>query len=210
MKNWTGENMKKLFLFLIVFMLLIEGCGTKTIIRKYYLLEFGNQLPAKSKRGVFVNQGCEIFPAKVPPAYAQSRIAVRIKSHEISYYQNHQWAVTPGDIITKLVESHLKEEHIFTNVSQTVWEVIPQYQIHSEIFQIEAVDRDDNLYAHLSMKLDLFDRSENRIIVSHSFKKMEMLEERDLNLLASNLSSILKEELQNFTYKIKKFLTGRL
>jgi len=202
--------MKKYVMLIIILLLVIEGCSKKSIVRKYYLLEFQNETTTETTTKAIVNQGCEIFPVTVPPAFAQSRIAVRIKSHEINYYSNHQWAVTPGDILTKLIETHVQGEHIFSKASQTVWQSVPRFQIQSEVYQIEATDDEDDLFAHLSMKLDLYDRSENRIIVSHSFDRIEILEARDLNLLAAKLSDILKEELRIFTYRIKKYLTGNL
>ena len=196
-----------LILILIVF---LNACGKKSIVRKYYLLEFKQDPKIENINRAIVDEGCEIYPVQVPPAFAQSRIAVRLRSHEINYYYNHQWAVAPGDILTKIIEKYVQEEHIFKKASQTVWQIVPQYQVLSEVFQIEAVDINDELHAHLSMKLNLYDRSENRIIISHSFDRMDILEERDINLLAISLSNFLKEELHQFTYKIKKYLTGNL
>jgi hypothetical protein len=40
-------------------------------------------------------------------------------------------------------------------------------------------------------------------VVSHQFDRQELLEERDINLLAEALSRILLEELQIFTTKIR-------
>jgi ABC-type uncharacterized transport system auxiliary subunit len=170
-------------------------------------LEFTGQKETLIVKEPIVNSSCEILPVSIPPAFAQSRIAVRKRSHEISYYQNHQWAVPPGDLLTKLVERLLQEEHIFINASQTVWEIVPQYQVHSQIYQLEAVDRGDNLYAHLYMQIYLFNRSENGIIVTHEFERLELLEERDINLLAKSFSEILKEELQKFSQKMKVYFS---
>ena len=60
------------------------------------------------------------------------------------------------------------------------------------------MDIDDELYAHLKMKIDLFNSAENSIVVSHQFERKEMLEERDINLLAESLSIILHEELKDY------------
>lgn len=202
--------MKNYLITLLIIFFIFEGCSKKVITRKYYLLEFPSQPDTSLIKESVVNGSCEILPVSVPPAFAQSRIAVRIRSHEVSYYQNHQWAVTPSDMLTKLVETQIQAENIFSKASQTVWKFVPQYQIQTKIDQIEAVDLDDDLYAHLTMKIDLFDRSENGIIVSHKFERLEILEERDINLLAKNLSDILKEEILKFTEKIKIYFTSNL
>jgi ABC-type uncharacterized transport system auxiliary subunit len=200
--------MKKYYLFvLVISVLLIQSCSTKVITRNYYILEFPVQDEKIQTGQSLVNASCEIFAVNIPEAFSQSRIAIRKRSHEINYYQNHLWAVPPGDLIAQLIETHIQKENIFTNASQTIWKDVPVYRIHSSVFQLEAMDIDDDLFAHLKMRIDLFNRTENQIIVSYQFDRREILEERDINLLAELLSRILQEELQVFSNKIKTELT---
>lgn len=201
--------MKNLYLIiLLLFVFAIQSCSKKVITRNYYVLEFPEQAADNQLEKPLVNASCEIFAVNIPPAFSQSRIAVRKRSHEISYYQNHLWAVTPGDLIAQLVESYIQKQNIFTKASQTIWKEVPAFRIHTYVQQIEAMDIDDELHARLKMKIDLFDRSENVIMVSHQFDRSEKLDERDINLFASSLSRILLEELNIFSDKIKNELTN--
>ena len=201
--------MKNLYLIiLMLFVFTIQSCSKKVITRNYYVLEFPEQAADNKLEKPLVNASCEIFAVNIPPAFSQSRIAVRKRSHEISYYQNHLWAVTPGDLIAQLVESYIQKQNIFTKASQTIWKEVPAFRIHTYVQQIEAMDIDDELHARLKMKIDLFDRSENVIMVSHQFDRSEKLDERDINLFASSLSRILLEELNIFSDKIKDELTN--
>jgi len=201
---WTGKIMKNYYLvILLLSIILIQSCSKKVVTRNYYVLEFPAQNEEIQKSKPLVNESCEIFAANIPPAFSQSRIAVRTRSHEISYYQKHLWAVAPGDLIVQLIESYIQNENIFTKASQSIWKEVPIYRIYPYVQQIEAQDIDDELYAHLKMKIDLFNSSDNSIVVSHQFERKEMLEERDINLLAESLSKILQEELQQFSDKIK-------
>lgn len=186
---------------LLVF--LFQSCSKKVITRNYYVLEFPTQNEIIHPDKPLVNASCEIFAVNIPPAFSQSRIAVRKRSHEISYYQNHLWAVTPGDLIAQLLEDHIQKENIFSKASQSIWKEVPVYRIHSNVLLIEALDIDDELYAHLKMRINLFNRSENINMVSHKFDRKEILEERDINLLAESLSRILLEELRIFSNQIK-------
>lgn len=196
--------MKKYFLvILLLSIILIQSCSKKVITRNYYVLEFPAQNEEIQRSKPLVNESCEIFAVNIPPAFSQSRIAVRTRSHEISYYQNHLWAVAPGDLIVQLIESFMQKQYIFTKASQTIWKEVPIYRIYPYVQQIEAMDIDDELYAHLKMKIDLFNSSDNSIVVSHQFERKEMLEERDINFLAESLSEILQEELLDFSDKIK-------
>ena len=174
-------------------------------MRKYYILDFPidpDTLNAKTSLTTYV---CEINTVKMPPAYGQHRIAVRQRSHEISYYQYHHWAMAPSEILTNLIEKKIQSTHIFISASRYMWEVIPDYQINTSIYQIEVMERDDQFFAHLNMRLNLNDRAANVIAVTHQFDRMEFLEERDLNLYATSISNILQEELNVFTEMIKNY-----
>lgn len=202
--------MKIFFLSIFISLLLIQSCSKKVITRNYYILEFPVQSQDIISKATLLDASCEIFAVNIPPAYGQSRIAVRKRSHEISYYQNHLWAVPPGDLIAQLIESFIQKENIFSKASQSIWKEVPVYRIDSNVFQLEALDIDDELHAHINMKIDLFNRKENYTVVSHTFDRQELLEERDINLLAVSLSKILKEELQIFSNKIKSELKSKI
>ena len=206
---WIGKIMKNYYLvILLLSIVLIQSCSKKVVTRNYYVLEFPTQNKEIQKSKPLVNESCEIFGVNIPPAFSQSRIAVRTRSHEISYYQNHLWAVAPGDLIVQLIEAYIQKENIFTKASQSIWKEVPIYRIYTYVQQIEAQDIDDELFAHLKMKIDLFNSADNSIVVSHQFERKELLEERDINLLAESLSKILQEELQQFTIKIKSKLAN--
>jgi ABC-type uncharacterized transport system auxiliary subunit len=207
---WTGNNMKKKYaLSLILISILFIACSKKVIVRNYYVLEFSEQTEEVELSKPLVNSSCEIFAVTIPPAFSQARIAVRKRSHEISYYQNHLWAVTPGDLIAQLIESHVQQQNIFTKASQSIWKEVPGFRIHATVMQLEAMDIDDELYSHIKMRINLFNREKNEIVVSHQFDRKEMLEEKDINLLAESLSMILKEELEIFTNKIRNELSEK-
>jgi ABC-type uncharacterized transport system auxiliary subunit len=94
MMIWTGDIMKKKYYALLLTILILQACSEKVLIRRYYVLEFPvwtdtTQIKSEARTAVT----CEILTVQVPPAYAQHRIAVRKRSHEISYYQYNYWAI---------------------------------------------------------------------------------------------------------------------
>lgn len=188
----------------LILIFLFYSCSSKVVTRNYYILEFPDQGHLTVSDTPLVNASCEIFAVTIPPAFSQARIAVRKRSHEISYYQNHLWAVTPGDLIAQLIEDFIQSENIFSKASRSIWKEVPVYRINCNVLQIEALDIDDELYAHLKMQINLFNRSENINLVNHKFDRKEILKERDINLLAESLSKILLEELIVFSNDIKK------
>jgi len=193
--------------FIYVLFIVIAGiyaCGERALIRHYYILELPakgdyNTLPETSGEGV-----CEILDTKVPPAYAQKRIAVRKKSHEISYYQYHFWAVDPSENLTSLLENQIGMSKIFASSKSGLLNQIPDYQVSSQVYKLEALDNGDVFYAHLEMGMALIEYEGSKTVVIHKFERTTALESRDLNLFASELSIIFQEEAQNFITKIRK------
>lgn len=201
--------MLKKYYFLLLILIFFSACGKKSILRKYYILDFPVEPDTVYAKTSLTDYVCEISTVKMPPAYGQHRIAVRQRSHEISYYHYHQWAMAPGEILTNLIEKKLQSSHIFISASRYMWRVIPNYQISTSVYQIEVMEIDDEYFAHLNMRLNLNDQADNIIAVTHQFDRIEPLEEADLNLFATLLSTILQEELTAFTGKIKTYFLNK-
>lgn len=199
----------KLFILLFTVMF-FSSCGKKIISKKFYVIEF----PAKSDMveitTPLTKSVCEILPIKMSPAFAQRRIAIRKKSNQINYFSYHMWAENPGEVIAILIEKEIQKAHTFSQASSTIWNVVPQYQLSIQIFQLEAVEaefEDDNiLNAHVHGRFELYDRENNRVAVVHDFNKFRFLEKRDVNLLADQVSQILYEETQELVKKSNQYV----
>jgi hypothetical protein len=55
------------------------------------------------------------------------------------------------------------------------------------------------------MDLELIDYKSEKVIVTHRFDRIRILENRDLNLFASALSEIFQEEVDQFITKIGSY-----
>ncbi len=196
------------FLFIMLFsLLMMQACGKKVIIRKYYILDLPSVADTTLNIKPLTIATCEILPVSVPPAYAQQRIAVRKRSHEIAYYQYHHWAISPSKILTNLLEKQLQSTSIFTRVATAPWSEIPDYQVSMTVYRLEADEQEDDFYARFDVRLELIENQNKNIVLSHQFNRSVFLEDRDLNLLASTLSGIFYEEVSIFSDKIKNFFT---
>jgi ABC-type uncharacterized transport system auxiliary subunit len=182
-----------------------QACSKKVITRRYYVLDSPSTADSLMNIEPLTNAICEILPVSVPPAYAQHRIAVRKRSHEITYYQYHHWAISPSTILTNLLEGQLRSASIFMRIATSPWRELPDYQVSTTVYRIEAYEEEDDFYARFDMRLELVENQNKKIVSSHQFSRSVFLEERDLNLLASTLSSIFYEEVSIFSDKIKIF-----
>jgi ABC-type uncharacterized transport system auxiliary subunit len=175
------------------------------LIRHYYILELPEE-SYQSNQDTLPGKGvCEILRAKIPPAYDQQRIAVRRRSHEISYYQYHYWAMNPAENLTALLEQQIQKSHIFSHSSSGILNRIPDYQITLDVYKLEVLDQDDIYSAGLEMRMELIDYRSGQSLLTHRFERTKALKNRDLNLFASELSIIFQEETQNFIIKVRSY-----
>ena len=190
-------------------LIMTQACSKKVITRRYYVLDSPSTADSLMNIKPLTNAICEILPVSVPPAYAQHRIAVRKRSHEINYYHNHQWAESPDQNIARLIQKSLESAQIFARVSDRIWTVAPRYQLNTFINHIEAIEGEDSLFAHISVELEIRDRTTNKVIVMHSFDRQLGYEDWDLNLLSQGMSIILQEEIGSFADKIRVHLVAQ-
>ena len=185
MRIWKDNKMKIWCLFLPIIILGFQSCGERTIIRHYYIIESpeaNNLTEQDSTQGEGI---CEILRVRIPPAYDQQRIAVRQRSNEINYYQHNYWAMNPSENLTSLMEKQIKISKLFAYFSSEYLKGIPDYQISSDIYRIEVLDKDDVYYIQLEMRMELIDYQKEKVVVTHNFNRTKALDRRDLNLFAS-------------------------
>jgi len=205
--TWSGKKMKTPVILIITF-LFIANCSKNVITQKYYVLDFTIQASDTVQVAPLTKDVLEVLPVQITETYARHRIAVRKRSHEITFYNYHQWAESPDQNIGRLVQKQLDNAHLFARVSDRIWNVAPRYQLNTFITHVEAVEGDDSLFAHLSIDLEIIDRTLNRVVVSHSFDRQIGYEDWDLNFLAQGMSVMLKEETNAFIDEIHLYLTS--
>lgn len=196
---------------LIIFsaLILLYSCSKTINSVTYYVLDFPIEMRQDNEE-TLTSEVCEVLPVRIAEVYAQQRIALRKRSHEIIYYHYHQWAENPDENIGRLIKNKLNSEGLFNQVSDRVWNVSPRYQLFVGINNLEVIEGDDSLYAHINIDLELFDKNRNKVAVIHSFDHNYGLEDWDLNDVAMEMSSILRDELNTFSYKIRVYLISQL
>lgn len=182
--------------------LLGTGCSRKAVQHTYYLIE----APAMPDSAVvadvpLVVASCEILPVQIHPAFASERIALRVRTHEISYYAYHKWAVNPEDVLIQLLESGLQERRIFSTVTARLWKLLPDYQLQLYVHRLEVLQQGGRLYAHLDLAFSLSDNASRQVVVYHAADKRVALRERDLNLFAGAISALFDRALSDFSEK---------
>jgi len=199
--------MRKIFLLVFTF-LFLYSCSKTVNTLTYYVLDFPVDIRNENNDPVTADV-CEILPVQVAETYAQQRIALRKRSHEIIYYHYHQWGESPDVSISRLIQKKLNSDGLFDRISDRVWNVSPRYQLFTMINNLEVIEGDDSLFAHINVNMELFDKFDSKIAVIHGFDHSIGLEEWDLNDVSMTLSTVLRDELNTFSYKIRVYLISQ-
>ena len=97
---------------------------------------------------------------------------------------------------------------IFTFASSSNLNMLPDYQILSQVYKLEVEDINDQFQVSLEMRMEFIEYSSGNTVLIHRFERKKPLEERDLNLFASKLSQIFQEETSQFILKIASYLNS--
>ncbi|MGK7394324.1 MAG: ABC-type transport auxiliary lipoprotein family protein [Candidatus Cyclobacteriaceae bacterium M3_2C_046] len=200
--------MKYFYVFLLVLVVTVfHACGRKNIVRKYYVIEspeLFDTTQALSKPNIDAN--CEIEKVNIYPAFSTTRIAYRSETHQLTYFSNHQWAVMPDDILTKVLEHYLQHHRLFSHSATRFWKINPEYRLETIVYQLEAVQQNKTLAAHLNIEFRLIDDLTKDEVLIHHADRFHPLDKNDMNLFASAISQIYFDELNNLSNKIKQGL----
>ena len=192
--------MKPVILFFIVSIFFLNGCiSEKKIERRYYTIEIPvDQVTAIPDSISQIDRNLEIEQVVVNKVYEKNQIVNRGNSNEISYYIFNQWAVNPSDAITQAVRSYLEVAGIFKNVSDRFDRSVPDFRLWTYISSLELIEMNKSISTHLGLEFKLIDNSNNKIILSHTADRIKLLDQKDLNIFAREVSTILQEELNIF------------
>jgi len=201
--------LKTTLLLAVIF--IVGGCGSqKQTINRYYLIEKPDSISVANSRQSSLLEGyCEILPVDISPAFASREIANRSSSHEIIYYKNHHWAIGPAKSLNSMIEDYLTQARIFKGVSSRSRIADAQFKLETTVYQLEVVRENENLSAHLALEFKLFNTPDNTLLLRHKADRLEMLQEKNLNLFAKTISKLFYEELNAFTQKIREKLPER-
>jgi len=200
--------MQKLKYLLFVSLLAFGSCSSnKTLTTKYYVIEQPSHADTLHQvTDTLLNIWCEIGSVEIYPAFAVQQIANRTKSHELVYYNHHQWAVRPETFFTQMLIEHFGENNIFAGAATRFWRINPDYSLQTTVYKLETLNLNKQLAAHVELKFTLMDTQTNKTLYEYKVDRTEWLQERDLNLFASAIGTIFHEEIQTFSKQLVKEL----
>ena len=196
-------------LFIGFLSLMLAGCrAPRAVEKKLYLIQLPEQSDTIFPQAAPLLDGlCLINEVSVNPVYANRQIAIRDQSHQIQYFDNHQWAVRPPDLLSHVLVDFFSRQGLFQQVGVRFWGKTPDYAITTHVSQLEAENIDQTFKVRLKMNLTLEDLRNNKIVIDQRINREAILKQKDINMMASTISSLLNQELKTFALEIKNQLS---
>lgn len=194
--------MKSFVPIFAIFFIILTGCmSEQSVAKKHYVIDWPESaalIPVDSLHQIKGN--CEIEAVRIPSLYERNQIINRSDSHELTFYQYHQWAVRPSVSILELMTQYMKQKNLFQSVSTRYSRAIPDYRLTAEVLNLEVVEKNKMQFsAHVHLVLGLVNNENDEQILRHEADRLIPMEEKDLNLFATVVSNTFINELETFT-----------
>lgn len=197
--------MNKAALLILPLLYIFLSCGSQKVVApKYYVIEIpmDSILKANMNSSPATDKYCEIMNVDVNPAYSGTDIANRGSSRALTYYTQHNWAIRPSLAFTRLALDYFKHAPVFKGASDRYWRIQPDYILETTIYHLEVMQDNNLMMAHLQLEFILRDGEDEEVVVRHRADRYEALEDKDLNLFATEIGEIFYEELEQLSAKI--------
>ena len=196
----------KLLIFLIcLIVLLLHSCSKKRIVTKFYTLDTPENVIEKAISKWAVNVMVDNF--KISKTYDRTQIALRTDTNELQYYFYHKWSENPTTAVSYTAWKYLRASGLFNTCTYLGLSPQTDYVISGRIDQIERIENEEAIQAHIKMTLELQDYSTRVVQLAHSFDKYAMLpDDSNMNAFAQAIKITINTEMEVFTNKIQKFM----
>lgn len=185
-----------------IFFIILTGCmSEQSVAKKHYVIDWPESAALIPVDSLYQIKGnCEIETVRIPSLYERNQIINRSDSHELTFYQYHQWAVRPSVSILELLTQYMEQKNLFQNISTRYSRIIPDYRLTAEVLNLEVVEKNKKQFsAHVHLVLGLVNNENNQQILRHEADRLIPMTEKDLNLFAMVVSNTFINELETFS-----------
>ncbi|MBA3731568.1 MAG: membrane integrity-associated transporter subunit PqiC [Gammaproteobacteria bacterium] len=113
------------------------------------------------------------------PGYATTRMAYIEQDHRVDYFVAHRWADTPARMLRPLMTRALGESGLFGAVVESPAPIQAQLRLESEVLKLRQVFLDKTSDIELSLRVNLYDLTRGRLLVSRVLNVVTPAESRN-------------------------------
>lgn len=189
---------------MIAAIIFLSACSSsQKVTTSHYILEY---LPHTENVKYFqdepINATVIVSDTKIPSMYDRKQIVIRHFGPRITYSDDNVWASNLNDIVPQLISTRLNRYHIFKLAQREFLSQRPDYEISTQINNIEALSSENVMQARINMEFTLKKADEEKVIVRHSFDKEKTLVNMSFEDFVQEINEMLLEETDVFIGKI--------
>lgn len=118
---------------------LLAGCGGKIQYPTYYTID-APPIPANQSTPTHFAGTLAVRRFESAPYIRQKRIIYRPLPEEIGFYEYHQWAMDPGEMVTTAMIEALRSSHLFSQVKPYDGQNQQDYIMSGRLERLEETD----------------------------------------------------------------------
>ncbi len=186
--------------WLIVCSAVLAGCSVFTSRPpvQYYTLALAvpDSPPGPGQTSVVVQ------PFAVRDPYNQERIVYRVSPYRIDFYNYHQWAAPPGELVTDWTRRYLAGTGLFAKVLPTAGGRA-DLELGAVIYELEEIDEGETWQAALRIDFWLTRTAQRNPIWSGSYMSSTRAAKRNPEAFVAAMSGSLADILQRLVDDLK-------
>jgi len=195
--------MKLKILSLLILILVVLGCSTKRVERKYYIIDYN---PVAANPNLILSTPLpykvQIPDSRISRVYDRTQVVFRYSAHRIEYSANDLWAVRLSSAIPDILIKHFIQYNIFSVTQRDFIIERPDYEVITFVNRLELLKSDYYKAIYLDMDIFLRRGSDLEYLVRHTFHREHEVYSDDVEIFVQNLSRIIKEETDIFIEKV--------
>lgn len=119
-----------------------------------------------------------VFPPEARPPYDTTQMAYSIRSYEVAYFRDHQWAATPSRMLQPLLVRTLESTGHFKAVVSPPSADRHSYSLRTEIVELVQDFAAEPAMLRLSLRLRLSDDATGRLVATDEISVRELMRQR--------------------------------
>lgn len=193
-----------------VLSMVFSGCLSQPIEpTNYYILEYFPRLETfELKKENPLDFSIQILDTRIPDTYNRKQIIQRSIGPKITYLRSELWGVDLSNTIADITAKRSASYNIFSNITRDYTQLDIDYEVITDVLNIELLTAGNNFYARLNMDYIIRDPELRSQILIHRSRRLERVASADIELFIIKLNDMLLEEIDKFLGNLEEYVVS--
>jgi ABC-type uncharacterized transport system auxiliary subunit len=182
-------------------LLLLAGCGGKILYPKYYTMDLPAP-PTNANANLQVHGTLAVRRFESAPYIRQKKIVYRPTPEEIDFYEYHQWAFDPGEMVTTAIIDSLRASGLFSSVKRYDRENAPDYLMAGRVERLEETDYGGAVRVTAKLSAELVNLRTGTTEWTGDAAQTLTVDERSVNSVVIELTHAVQESIDRLVVSL--------